>query len=414
MPVTPGLQLPYGIQPVNPLPVDSLSGPFTGSSDTVVSAVAAANAGISSALRFKSMEVRLIVGGVSRKFWYRDGITDDSLVEFVGGSGGYTAGSDVYFHVSGSIGGAAKSLFGGDLVSSGTITAKAGFSGSHTQLADGTSFLVAGTNVTITSASSGQVTISASGGGGGSPGGSDTFVQFNDAGSFGGTGGLTFNKTTGAFQVTGSLIASSSTGLFVFDGTQPTVTVRASADTTNQAVFYQESVGDTYFSNQKNGGGLYSSVKTTAGVAVRFMRAIPNSINYNTIVAFLQGLHDFFDPKLETTDVGFYVGGKKGSKDSTTRGVALFAGDMVVSGSTHMQNGGSITGSFSIQGSIIPSADSAHTLGTDTKRWAHVYTGDLHLRNERGDWTILEEPDFLCVINNKTGRKYKMILQPID
>ena len=30
------------------------------------------------------------------------------------------------------------------------------------------------------------------------------------------------------------------------------------------------------------------------------------------------------------------------------------------------------------------------------------------------DWTILEEPDFLCVINNKTGRKYKMMLQPID
>jgi len=414
MPITPGLQLPYGIQPVNPLPVDSLSGPFTGSIDTVDSAVAAANAGISSALRFKSMEVRLVVGGVSRKFWYRDGITDGSLIEFVGGNGGYTAGSDVYFHVSGSIGGAAKSLFGGDLVASGTITSKAGFSGSHTRLADGTSFLAAGTNVTITTASSGQVTISSSGGGGGSPGGSDTFVQFNDSGAFGGTGGLTFNKATGALQVTGSLIASSSTGIFVFDGTQPTVTVRASVDTTNQAVFYQESVGDTYVSNQKNGGGLYNTVKTTGGTAVRFMRAIPNAVNYNTIVAFLQGLHDFFDPKLETNDVSFYVGGKKGSKDSTTRGVALFAGDMVVSGSTHMQNGGSITGSFSIQGSIVPSEDSAHTLGTDTKRWAHVYTGDLHLRNERGDWTILEEPDFLCVINNKTGKKYKMMLQPID
>lgn len=311
----------------------------------------------------------------------------------------------------------------GQIFASGSITSLlpynfiksvGGFSGSLTRLTDGRSYLAAGSNVTITSESNGQITINSTGGGGGSPAGSSTFVQFNDAGSFGGTGGLTFDKSTGTLQVTGSLIASSSTGLFVLDGVQPTVTVRASADATNQAVFYQESGGDTYLSNQKNGGVLYNSVKTTGGVAVRFMRAIPNAINYNTIVSFLQGLHDFFDPKLEATDVGFYVGGKKGSKDSTTRGVALFAGDMVVSGSTHMQNGGSITGSFSIQGSIIPSADSTYTLGTDTKRWGHVYTGDLHLRNERGDWTILEEPDFLCVINNKTGRKYKMMLQPID
>jgi hypothetical protein len=259
------------------------------------------------------------------------------------------------------------------------------------------------------------VTISSTGGGGGSPGGSSTFVQFNDGGVFGGTGGLTFDKSTGNLQVTGSLIASSSGGVFVFDGSQPTVTVRASSDATNQGVFYQEIGGDTYVSNQKNSGKFFSSVKTSAGVAVRYLRAIPNSVNYNTIVSFVQGLHDFFDPQANTSDVNFYVGGKVGSKGSTgQRGTALFAGDMVVSGSTHMQNGGSITGSFSIQGSIIPSADSTYTLGTDTQRWGHVYTGDLHLRNERGDWTILEEPDFLCVINNKTGKKYKMMLQPID
>jgi hypothetical protein len=407
---------------------------------------------------------------------------------------------------------AAELRVNGLIVASGSITSLlpynfiksvGGFSGSLTRLSDGTSYLVAGSNITISSQSNGQVTISGTGGSG-SPAGSNTQVQFNDSGSFGAASSLSFEKATNTFSAqnitlggnldsqgvdarwylrnnsadslsfwdgssgsrrfqlnmgdgqerliaydnsgfavgdskdleilhngtdsllknnTGKLYISGSTsgvyvtgsaGLFIADGIQPTLTIRASTDATNQSVLYQESGGDTYLSNQKNGGVLYNSVKTTAGVAVRFMRAIPNSINYNTIVSFLQGLHDFFDPKAETTDVGFYVGGKKGSKDSTTRGVALFAGDMVISGSTHMQNGGSITGSFSIQGSIIPSADSTYTLGTDTKRWGHVYTGDLHLRNERGDWTILEEPDFLCVINNKTGQKYKMMLQPID
>ena len=43
-----------------------------------------------------------------------------------------------------------------------------GLSGSLTQLTDGTSYLVAGTNITISSSSNGQVTINSSGGGGGS------------------------------------------------------------------------------------------------------------------------------------------------------------------------------------------------------------------------------------------------------
>jgi hypothetical protein len=68
-------------------------------------------------------------------------------------------------------------------------------------LVDGTSYLVAGDNVTVTSASNGQVTIAASGGGGGTPGGSDTQVQYNNGGSFGGVADLTFNDSTGDVTV---------------------------------------------------------------------------------------------------------------------------------------------------------------------------------------------------------------------
>ena len=51
-------------------------------------------------------------------------------------------------------------------VFSGTVTAPS-LSGSLTKLSDGTSYLVAGSNVTITSASNGSITISSTGGGGG-------------------------------------------------------------------------------------------------------------------------------------------------------------------------------------------------------------------------------------------------------
>lgn len=70
-------------------------------------------------------------------------------------------GSDVFFYVSGSKGiGSGKSLFGGDVVVSGTLVAKSGLSGSITNLSDGTSYLIAGSGINVVSASNGAVTLS--------------------------------------------------------------------------------------------------------------------------------------------------------------------------------------------------------------------------------------------------------------
>ena len=95
-------------------------------------------------------------------------------------------------------------------------------------------------------------------------------------------------------------------------------------------------------------------------------------------------------------DTIFFVSGTIDSQGSTTRGTAAFGGDVVVSGS------------------IIPGLDLTSDLGSASNRFANVYTGDLHLKNERGNWTIVEEVDYLCVVNNITGKKYKMMLEPID
>jgi hypothetical protein len=67
-----------------------------------------------------------------------------------------------------------------------------------------------------------------------------------------------------------------------------------------------------------------------------------------------------------------------------------------------------------LKSNLIPDGDRTRNLGSPSSRFANIYTGDLHLRNERGDWTIVEEPDYLCVVNNLTGKKYKMMLQPLD
>jgi hypothetical protein len=93
----------------------------------------------------------------------------------------------------------------GEFVSYGNSRFYEGLSGSLTQLVDGTSYLVAGSNVTISSASNGAVTISAAGGGSGSPGGSDGNVQFNNAGSFGGENDFTYDDATNDLVLSGTI-----------------------------------------------------------------------------------------------------------------------------------------------------------------------------------------------------------------
>jgi hypothetical protein len=84
----------------------------------------------------------------------------------------------------------------------GAVNFDSGLSGSLTRLTDGTSYLIAGSNVTIASASSGAVTISSTGGGGGG-GGSDVGWIAPSAGQI---------DTTGSLGVTGSLFIGQSIG----------------------------------------------------------------------------------------------------------------------------------------------------------------------------------------------------------
>jgi len=62
-------------------------------------------------------------------------------------------------------------------------------------------------------------------------------------------------------------------------------------------------------------------------------------------------------------------------------------------------------------GEVRPVADNTYDLGDPSFRWANIYTGDLHLKNDRGDYTIVEEEDALTLRNNKTGKVYNFVLE---
>lgn len=74
---------------------------------------------------------------------------------------------------------------------------------------------------------------------GSAPGGSDTYVQFNDGGLLGGDAGLTYNKTTDSLTMAGDLavnggdITTSTTTATIFNTTATTVTAFGAATTCN-------------------------------------------------------------------------------------------------------------------------------------------------------------------------------------
>jgi hypothetical protein len=74
MSFTPGLQLPYGITPVNPVPVDGYSGPYATTTEALSS--------IPQAIRFPTMMVRIVDNDDNKMYWFKDGVLDSDLIEF--------------------------------------------------------------------------------------------------------------------------------------------------------------------------------------------------------------------------------------------------------------------------------------------------------------------------------------------
>jgi hypothetical protein len=74
MSFTPGLQLPYGITPVNPVPVDGYSGPYSTTTEAL--------SNIPQAIRFPTMMVRIVDNDDNKMYWFKDGVLDADLIEF--------------------------------------------------------------------------------------------------------------------------------------------------------------------------------------------------------------------------------------------------------------------------------------------------------------------------------------------
>lgn len=117
------------------------------------------------------------------------------------------------------------------------------------------------------------------------------------------------------------------------------------------------------------------------------------------------------------------ISGSAGQSVTLTAGTG--ATTLTLSGST-ADHQATVAHKFNLGGTLIahvtssdnrrgffPGVDSTFDLGGPSIRWANIYTGDLHLRNERGDYTLIEESDFLSIRFNKNGKRYKFLLERV-
>lgn len=252
-------------------------------------------------------------------------------------------GSDTFLFVSGGIGKkglsntTAVSVFGGDVVISGTI-----FNGA------GSAYSIGGSGGDIYWESTAPGVIFATG---------SANASFLSASS-----GL---QVTGSINLTGSITHSGS--FKVFSPDEGTINLFSSAGDSSLS---HVSDGNLYLTNNRPGGEIVLGATNLGNAGKQLLR-------------------------LEASNA---------------------TGNLFLSGSVYLgiNSSDSLYVNAKLASDIIPDGDRTRNLGSDSFRFANIFTGDLHLRNDRGNWTIIEEESYLSVVNNLTGKRYKMMLEPLD
>ena len=72
-----------------------------------------------------------------------------------------------------------------------------------------------------------------------------------------------------------------------------------------------------------------------------------------------------------------------------------------------------ITTDILVSNNILPAGGNSD-LGSAYNRFANLWVKDLQLANERGDWSVVEEEDYLSIRNNKNGKLYKFVLEEVE
>ena len=102
-----------------------------------------------------------------------------------------------------------------------------------------------------------------------------------------------------------------------------------------------------------------------------------------------------------------------------TQGNTTAMGQLTVKKETTLDKTLYVGGTTTVKGNVMPQSTNSHNLGSNSTRWANLYTNDLDLSNEGsindvdgtwGSYLIQEGEEDLFIINRRNGKKYKFHL----
>ena len=200
---------------------------------------------------------------------------------------------------------------------------------------------------------------------------------------------------------------------------------------------------DKYRLTTSSGGGFYLQNYASASWETN-IEAVGNG-----------GVNLYHDntPRLETTSIGVKVranssvdgllvtASQEGTvtvadqRDSSYKASFLMAGSGPVirnqntstsDNTLAIQKGSSTKARWDGNGHYLPGSNNSYDLGNSSTRWRNLYVNDLQLSNEAkkdeggndvdgtwGDWTLQEGESDIYMINNRTGKKYSMMLKEV-
>jgi hypothetical protein len=199
-----------------------------------------------------------------------------------------------------------------------------------------------------------------------------------------GSGANTVEIKSPGILINSASIFASNVGLISFGGATATLTMGANSDTATTTIRTGNILGTRATQN------LFNATATTVNFA-----GAATTLNVG-------GATGNSTANIAVSDPG--VGNTKTINIGTSGGA---------NSTTNINLGSSAGGTITANRSLIPSVDVTYNLGGANNRWANIYTGDLHLKNDRGDYTLIEEEDFLSIRFNKTGKRYKFVLEPV-
>ena len=180
-------------------------------------------------------------------------------------------------------------------------------------------------------------------------------------------------------------------------------------------VVHFNGIGDTFYIRENGTAkttGAFTSTQliATQGATTEFIQAVSTN-NGTRAVGSFEG----------KDSSGNAVTLKMGGYGDTNRGEIFTHSNHALGFAT---NNAAAQLILETSGNLIPGGDNSQDLGSTSKRWANVYTGDMHLNNmntggndvdgSEGHWTMQEGSDDLFLINRNTGKKYKFNLTEVS